>query len=240
MVEIPYFAHHSSAGIIAALPCLGRVIPRTRASNVWFGARFLSQRFLDISKRICRLVAWHNLRFVEPFPGWVTLVPFDGGFEEIYDVLVFDILRPVAGNVKGREAGRVLTEFVRPEIGVGSSLVDPVCVHPIYQVVSAECLEEGVDCRTFPRRYYCSVGQRVRCIWRRHRIILAAQIAVLGVRSGTVIRPQTMHCPRVFRNSLALSFQSCISAPKLGLEKEASKGLGTAAVDLGWVGARRA
>lgn len=49
-----------------------------------------------------------------------------------------------------------------------------------------------------------------------------------------------MHRPRVFRKSLILRLQSRIDGPKLRLKKEASKGFGTAAVDLGWIGARRA
>lgn len=173
MIVIPNLAHDSPASIITALPHICGVVAWSRASNVGFGARLLGQGFLDIRQRICRLVARYNLGLIEPFPGWVTLVPLDGGFEELNDVLVLGILRPVARDVEGREASRVLAELMGPEVGVGCPLVDPVRVHPIDQVVSAECFQEGLDCRTFVCRHHRSIGERICCIRRWYWVVLA-------------------------------------------------------------------
>lgn len=164
MVVIPNLAHDSPASIITALPHICGVVAWARASNVGFGSRLLGQGLLDIRQRICRLVARYDLGFIQPFPGRITLVPLDGRFEELNHVLVFDILRPVARDVEGREAGRVLAELVGPEVGVGCPLVDPVRVHPIDQVISSEGFQEGLDCRSFVCRHHRSIGQSICCI----------------------------------------------------------------------------
>lgn len=140
VVIIPNFTDNRSAGIIAAMSRLGRIVARARASNVGLRTRLLGQDLLEIRKRISCLVARHDLLFVQPFPGRIAFVILDGSFEEVHHVLMFDILGAVAREVKSREAGRVLAELVGPEIGIGRSLVDPVCVHPIDQVVAAERL----------------------------------------------------------------------------------------------------
>lgn len=53
-------------------------------------------------------------------------VKSDGRLEEINNVLVLDVLGPVARNVKGRVAGCVLGELVAPKVRVGLGLGHPV------------------------------------------------------------------------------------------------------------------
>lgn len=50
----------------------------------------------------------------------------DGRLEEINDILVLDVLRPIARNVKGRVAGCVLGELVAPKVWVRLGLGNPV------------------------------------------------------------------------------------------------------------------
>ena len=57
------------------------------------------------------------------------LVRADGGLEEVDDLLVLFVTLAVALHVERRRARRVLGELVRPKIGVGATLVDPVLVH---------------------------------------------------------------------------------------------------------------
>ena len=55
------------------------------------------------------------------------------------------VLRAVARDVEGREAGGVLGELVAPETGVVLLPRDPVGVHVLQEVVAAKWLEEGAD-----------------------------------------------------------------------------------------------
>lgn len=82
---------------------------------------------------------------MEPAEGWHLLVELDGGFEEINDFFVLAIFGPVAGDVEGRIASRMLGEFVRPEVVVGTSLRDPVFVHVGQKIKFAKGFEKGAD-----------------------------------------------------------------------------------------------
>lgn len=64
----------------------------------------------------------------EEAPGGQAAVVHDGRLEEVDDVLVLDVLGPVAWQVEGGVAGCVFAELVAPEVGVGRALVDPVPV----------------------------------------------------------------------------------------------------------------
>lgn len=56
-----------------------------------------------------------------------------------------DVLRAVAGEVKGAVAGRVFGELVGPKVWVGLALGDPVFVHVGEEVVAAKGFEKGAD-----------------------------------------------------------------------------------------------
>lgn len=145
MVIVPNLTDNGSARVILPLTGLSGIVPRTRATNIRLRARLFRQRLLNIRERVSSPIARHDLSFIQPLPGGIALVVFNGGLKEIHHILVFDVLRAVAGDVEGREAGRVLAEFMGPEVGVGGALVDPVRVHPVNQVVAPEGLEERVD-----------------------------------------------------------------------------------------------
>jgi hypothetical protein len=70
-----------------------------------------------------------------------------------------------------------------PEILVGGVLRDPVRVHVLKKVVSAERFEEGANAGAVVRWYYRAVGQPGCGVRRRYWVILTAEIAILSVRA---------------------------------------------------------
>lgn len=92
------------------------------------------------------------------------------------------ILRAKARHLKGRVASSVLAELVGPEVDVGSSLVDPVGVHVVEQVVAAEVGDELADgCAVVGDYWSVWAGVVGRLGWVG--VVLAVGVAVLGVRS---------------------------------------------------------
>lgn len=97
MEVIPDLIHDGTA-IIGGVLTSGRlVVPSTSAPDIRHGAVALSQGTLHVAEGISRAVAGCDTGLSEPAPSWQTAVVEDGGLEEIHDVLVLDILRPVAG-----------------------------------------------------------------------------------------------------------------------------------------------
>lgn len=76
-----------------------------------------------------------------------------------------------------------------PEVSVRSTLIDPVRVHPVEQVVLLECLDERRNGRALVRRHYRAVWQSVGRVGGRRRVILTVEIAVLGVAAVAEIGP---------------------------------------------------
>ena len=83
---------------------------------------------------------------------------------------MLDVLRAIARQVKGAEAGSMLAsklsvhspqqsarcviyspELMPPEVCIRGTLVDPVCVHPVKQVISAEGFKESTNIRSIVR-----------------------------------------------------------------------------------------
>lgn len=73
-----------------------------------------------------------------------------------------------------------------PQVLVGRVLRDPVRVHVLQQVVAAEWLKERVNAGSIVRRDEGTVWKGIGRIGRRHWIILAAQVAVLGIGAVAV------------------------------------------------------
>jgi hypothetical protein len=189
---VPHLADDCAATVCAVLrhALLGGVVSGARASHVWHRTRLLGQLALDVAQGVGGAVAGRDLGFLQPAPGREALVVLDCGLEELDDLLVFDVVGSVAGDVKGRVAGRVLGKLVGPEVGVGSSLVDPVSVHPLDEIVGAKIFEESADIGALVGRDDGTVGQTGGGVGRGSGIVLTAQIAVLGVGAIAKVGPE--------------------------------------------------
>jgi hypothetical protein len=105
----------------------------------------------------------------------------DGRFEEVDDIFMLDVLRAIARDVKRAEASSMLGELVSPQDVVGTGLGDPVLVHPREEIIAAKGLDEGVDTGTVVGRHDGAVGKAVCGVWSGDWVVLAREIAVLGV-----------------------------------------------------------
>lgn len=142
------------------------VEPRPGASHIRRCSVSLCQRALDVRQRVGRAVRRRDGRVGKPVVGRQAAVEEDGGLEEVNDICVRGVGRAVAGDVEGREAGRVLGELVRPEVPIRLVLGDPVAaregvslerwvkgggedrdarVHVLQQIVLAKRREEAAD-----------------------------------------------------------------------------------------------
>ena len=176
---------------------------------------------------------------MQPGVGWEAVVEEDRRVEEVDDVLVRYVFGPVAGDVEGAEAGRVLAELVGPELCVGGPLVDPVFVHPGEQVVAPKVHDEFVHAWTRVGRDGRPVRQAGRRVGRGHRVVLARQVAVLRVGAVAEVGPEAVQGPLGGREELAVGFAAGVGGPELRGEDEPAVGFGAASVDvLGCGGAR--
>ena len=83
-----------------------------------------------------------------------------------------------------------------PEILVRRILRNPVRVHVLEQVVPTEWFQERADSRTVVCRNNCTICQTIGGVRRRHWVVLAAQIAVLSVRTIAIMGCQSFDCSR--------------------------------------------
>lgn len=240
MLVVPDLTDDGAAGVGAVLTGSGVVISGTAAADVGNGAVLLGQLALDVGQGVLGLVGGHDVDLAQPVVGGETAVVLDGGLVELDDLLVLDVVGTVAGDVKGGIAGGVLGELVSPEVGVGRALVDPVGVHVVEQVVAAEVLDEIVHAGALVRRHHGTVGQAVGGVGRRHRVVLARQVAVLRVRAVAEIGPQAVQRPRVGWQELTLRLETRVRLPELRREHQSAERLGTACVRRRRVGGRRA
>lgn len=135
----------------------------------------------------------------EPMPCREPLIVKNSGFEEVHNVLMLPIFGAVARDVKCRVARGMLGKLVTPKVIVWAALRDPILIHVLQEVVFTKWLEESPDIWPLVRRHRSSIGQAIRCIWRRRRIILSVEIATLGERSVIKVGPQPMKSPGVVR-----------------------------------------
>ena len=66
-------------------------------------------------------------------------------------------------------------------------------------------------------------------------VVLAGQIAILGVAAVAEVRPEAVESPAVFWEELALGLEAGVCAPELCGKHEAPVGFGAASVDIEWV-----
>ena len=86
------------------------------------------------------------------------------------------------------------------QLSNGDKAEEDLLIHPREQVKSSQgCNKRRNISRSFPWRHYFTGGQTVRCVWDWNGIILAIQIAILGVTSVTEIRPEAMYSPCILR-----------------------------------------
>jgi len=117
------------------------------ASKVRGGSRLGCESTLDLSERVCGGVRRDNASCSEHIKGGVHSKGTNHSVEEVDNFLVLLISR-VACSVEGRCAGCVLGELVAPEVNIGSTLVNPVLLHVVQEVVTTELFNEGVDTRS--------------------------------------------------------------------------------------------
>lgn len=112
MEVIPHLAHLRAAVIQRPFTGGSLVVPRSRASDERRGAVLGAESGLDVRDGVGGGVGGRDAVVREPFEGVKTAVVEDDGVEEVDDFLVLHVLRAVAGDVEGGEAGGVFGEFV--------------------------------------------------------------------------------------------------------------------------------
>ena len=184
MHVIPDLADNRSSTVSAVLldALVRGIISRSAATQVRHSPRLLGQLALDVCQGVGGGVARGDIGFLQPTPGWESLVVLDRSLEELDDFLVLDVVGPVAREVERREAGRVLGEFVGPEVRVWRTLIDPVCVHPLEKVEGSESFDECAYTRAFVGWYGGAIGKAGGGVGRGHGIVLATQVAIRFVR----------------------------------------------------------
>lgn len=122
---------------------IGTLSPTAR--QIRHRAKRLGQGTLDIHQRVRGRITRHDPRGRKPLVRGHGAVPRNGRLKKVDNVLVLDVLRAVAGNIKGAVAGGVLGELMAPKVWVGLALGDPVLVHVGEEIVAAKGLEKGAD-----------------------------------------------------------------------------------------------
>jgi hypothetical protein len=112
MEVIPHLAHLRAAVIQRPFTSGRLVEPRPRAADERRGAIFGAESGFDVGYGVGGGVGGGDAVGGEPFEGVEAAVVEDDGVEEVDDFGVLDVLRAVAGEVEGREAGGVFGEFV--------------------------------------------------------------------------------------------------------------------------------
>ena len=164
---IPHLTDHrtSTVGTILAHALLRSIVPRARTAHIWRSTRLLGQLALNTPQRVHGTITRRDIRLHQPTPRAEPLVVFDRCLEEFNHFLVLDVVGSVARDIKCRIAGGVFAELVAPEIRVWRALVNPVGVHPVEQVVSAEGFDECADIGPRVGWNKCTVGKAVCRVW---------------------------------------------------------------------------
>jgi hypothetical protein len=193
--------HHTDMEVVPGLGDLGSaivgraftdsslVVARSAASNVGQSAVSLGKGILELADGVGGGVARRDSSCVQPAPSRKTAVVENGSLEELYDLLVFHVLRPIARYVEGGKAGAVLAELMFIELVIGRSLVDPILVHPCQKVIFAKGLDEGLNAWTLVRWNDGTIGQRVGSVGRWLSVILPREVTVLGIRAIAKVWP---------------------------------------------------
>lgn len=101
------------ASVIQQARALGRlVVPRARAAHVRRSAVLGFQRCFEVCEGVGGAVGGRDVVLGQPGEGRQAGVVHDRRLEEVDDFLVLAVMRAVAGDVEGGEAGRVLGELV--------------------------------------------------------------------------------------------------------------------------------
>ena len=176
MVIIPHLTHNCVPVIQTSLSLRRSIVPRTRAAYIRQRAKALRQRGLQIRQTHIRAIRRPDPGRAQPVVGRQVGVILHRGREEIDNVAVVDVRRPVARQVEGREAGAVLAELVAPEVAVGLSLRDPVFVHVGEEVELAERREEGAYAGSCVWRDGSPGGIPGRGVWEGTGVVLSTDV----------------------------------------------------------------
>lgn len=215
VVIVPHFGHDGLAVVERPFARSGLVVPGSAAADVRKSAKLALQRLLEVFQRVRSFVGRLDTTVCEPIVGRQTDEVLDGRLEEVHDLLVLPVLRAVAFGVEGGIAGSVLRELVAPEPGVVLVLSNPVLVHPSEEIVLSERLEESTDIWARVRWDGGAVGFAVGRVGGRDGVILAGEIAVLGVGAVAEVGPETVERPGLGRQQLAFGFEAGVGVPEL-------------------------
>lgn len=116
------------------------------------------------------------------------------------------ILGSIAGDIERAEAGGMLGEFMRPELGVGLVLRDPVLVGPGEEVFAAEFLDPDVDGLAFPRGDGGAGGGACGGVGGGVGVVLSVEVAVLRIGAVAEVWPEAVKAPGVGWEELVLGF----------------------------------
>lgn len=110
-------------------------------------------------------------------------------------------------------------------------------VHVCEQVVAPELGDPVANRLALVRRHDSAIGKAVGSVRRRERVVLAVQVAVLGVGAIAEVGPETVKGPLVGRQLLAGRLEAGVCVPELGRKEKTTEGLGAAGVHAGEVAA---
>ena len=218
IIVVPDLAELGLAGVLGTLASLGLVVRKAGAANVRDGAVLLLQSTLDVSKGVGGAVGGLDAGVREPGEGGQVVPVLDDGLEELEEVVVLVVLGAETLGLEGAVAGGVLGELVAPELPVGLVLGDPVLVHEGQEVQLAVPGEPLVDGLALVWRDGGAARLAVGGVGARRRVILAAQVAVLGVRAVAEIGPESVDGPALLGKVLALLLETGVDGPELGLQ----------------------
>jgi hypothetical protein len=231
MEVVPSLGDLSSAIVGRAFTGSSLVVARSAASNVGQSAVSLGKGILELTDRVGGSVARCDASCVQPAECRKATIVENGSLEELYDLLVFHVLRTIARHVEGGEAGAVLAELMFIELVVGRSLIDPILIHPCQKVIFAKGLNKGLDTWALVRRNDGAIRQRVGSVGRWLSVILPREVTILGIRAIAKVWPQSVECPVIGRQQLTLRLKTGVCGPELGREEESSVCFGAARVD---------
>lgn len=131
MAEVPHLGEDSPTCVVAPSAGGRCVVSRSAAADVWDRSACSGEITLDVGERDLSSVTGHNAGLCQPLPGRVALVEENDGVKVVDHIFVATVLRPVAWNLEGTEASRVLGKFMRPQDLIRLVLVDPILGHVV-------------------------------------------------------------------------------------------------------------
>lgn len=144
------------------------------------------------------------------------MIVHDGCLKELNQVLMFDVIRSVTWQLRTVSntymkrltqehveltylecavTSRMLREFVRPEFPVRGTLIDPVSIHPVKEIIAFEVFDECRYGCTIVCWNHCAVGQTIRSVGTSACQQLLPQLRVqTDLGTGSYCRLRSQYC----------------------------------------------